>query len=118
GNIEQVFTRTPDMGAGTEILIVEGGSTDDTYATDERMVAKYPERRARLMRQSGRGKGDAVRLGFAEARGDILMILDADLTVPPENLPRFYEALQSGKAEFVNGSRLTYPMEEGAMFFF
>jgi ubiquinone/menaquinone biosynthesis C-methylase UbiE len=118
GNIEQVLTRTPEMGAGTELIIIEGGSTDDTYAAAQRAIAAHPERRARLLRQPGAGKGDAVRLGFAEARGDVLMILDADLTVPPEDLPRFYDALQSGKAEFINGSRLTYPMEEGAMFFF
>jgi glycosyltransferase involved in cell wall biosynthesis len=106
------------MGAGTELIIIEGGSTDDTYASAQRAIAAHPERRARLLRQGGTGKGDAVRLGFAEAEGDVLMILDADLTVPPEELPRFLEALESGKAEFVNGNRLTYPMEEGAMFFF
>jgi hypothetical protein len=118
GNIEQVFTRTPEMGAGTELIIIEGGSTDDTYAAAERAIAAHPERSARLLRQRGSGKGDAVRLGFAEARGDVLMILDADLTVPPEDLQRFFDALESGKAEFVNGNRLTYPREKGAMFFF
>jgi ubiquinone/menaquinone biosynthesis C-methylase UbiE len=117
GNIEPLLARTPEMGAGTELIIVEGGSTDDTYAAAERAIAAHPERHVRLLRQGGRGKGDAVRLGFAEARGDILMILDADLTVPPEDLPRFLDALESGKADFVNGTRLTYPMEEGAMFF-
>ena len=68
-----------------------------------------------LLRQTGIGKADAVRLGFQHASGDILMILDADLTVPPENLPRFFEALVSGKGEFINGVRLVYPMEEQAM---
>jgi glycosyltransferase involved in cell wall biosynthesis len=71
-----------------------------------------------LHRQTGKGKGDAVRLGFAQAKGDILMILDADMTVPPEDLPRFYDALISGKGEFINGVRLVYPMEDEAMRFF
>ncbi len=118
GNIEQIFERVPEMGAGTELIFVEGGSTDDTYEVIRKMIPKYPDRRCKLFRQGGTGKGDAVRLGFAEATGDILMILDADLTVPPEDLPRFYEALFSGKAEFVNGVRLVYPMEKRAMRYF
>ena len=117
GNISAVFARTPEMGSGTELIFVEGHSSDDTYATIERAIAEHPHRSARLFRQSGHGKGDAVRLGFSAATGDILMILDADLTVPPEDLPRFYDALQSGKGEFVNGVRLTYPMEGDAMRF-
>src|SRR5208337_1841076 len=70
---------------------------------------------SQLLRQTGKGKGDAVRLGFTAATGDILMILDADLTVPPEDLPRFYDALRSGRGEFINGVRLVYPMEDRAM---
>ncbi len=115
GNISYIFARTPEMGGGTELIFVEGHSRDDTYAVIERAIVAHPERRARLLRQTGVGKGDAVRLGFTEARGDILMILDADLTVPPEDLPRFYDALQSGTGEFVNGVRLIYPMEKQAM---
>src|SRR6185437_3570685 len=84
GNIENVVQRVPEMGAGTEIVFVEGHSRDDTYAAIEAAIARHPERRMRLMRQSGAGKGDAVRLGFAEAAGGVLMILDADLTVAPE----------------------------------
>jgi SAM-dependent methyltransferase len=117
GNIPAVFTRTPEMGGGTELVFVEGHSSDDTYGAIERAIAAHPHRTARLLRQSGRGKGDAVRAGFDAATGDVLMILDADLTVPPEDLPRFFEALESDKGEFVNGVRLTYPMEERAMRF-
>ena len=117
GNIERIFVRTPALGASTELVFVEGHSRDDTYATIERAMLKYPDRAARLMKQSGEGKGDAVRLGFDQANGDILMILDADLTVPPEDLVRFYDLLVSGKAEFVNGVRLVYPMEDQAMRF-
>ena len=80
-------------------------------------MAGHPERQCKLLRQTGVGKGDAVRLGFTQASGDILMILDADLTVPPEDLPRFYEVLRSGKGEFANGVRLIYPMEKQAMRF-
>lgn len=118
GNIPQILERMPEMGAGTEIIFVEGNSTDDTSAAIEREIAARPDRRAKLFHQTGKGKGDAVRLGFAKASGAVLMILDADLTVPPEDLPRFYEAWRSGKGEFVNGVRLVYPMEGGAMRFF
>jgi ubiquinone/menaquinone biosynthesis C-methylase UbiE len=118
GNIERIFARTPEMGAGTELVFVEGHSRDNTYSVIEQMIAAHPERNAQLHRQTGVGKGDAVRLGFEKATGGVLMILDADLTVPPEDLPRFYRALVSGKGDFVNGVRLVYPMEEEAMRFF
>jgi SAM-dependent methyltransferase len=118
GNIANIFDRVPQMGAGTELIFVEGNSADDTYAAVEREIARRPGTRVKLFKQPGKGKGDAVRVGFREASGELLMILDADLTVPPEDLPRFYEAWRSGKAEFVNGVRLVYPMEEKAMRFF
>jgi SAM-dependent methyltransferase len=117
GNVPAIFDRMPEMGAGTEVIFVEGHSQDDTYAAIERELAERRLPRARLLRQPGRGKGDAVRTGFAAATGGVLMILDADLTVPPEDLPRFYEVLRSGQGEFVNGVRLVYPMEEQAMRF-
>jgi SAM-dependent methyltransferase len=115
GNIAAILARTPEIGGGTELIFVEGGSDDDTYAVIAREIAARPERNCKLFRQTGKGKGDAVRLGFAEASGDILMILDADMTVPPEDLSRFFEAIRSGKGEFINGVRLVYPMEEQAM---
>jgi len=118
GNIEQIFRRTPEMGRGTEIIFVEGHSKDRTFEVIDEEIRKNPDRRAKLLRQQGVGKGDAVRHGFAASSGEILMILDADLTVPPEDLPRFYEALRSAKGEFVNGVRLVYPMEAKAMRFF
>jgi SAM-dependent methyltransferase len=115
GNIKAIFERTPRMGNKTELVFVEGHSRDDTYAAIEREIAAHPSIRARLFRQARIGKADAVRLGFREAQGDALMILDADLTVPPEDLPRFYQALAAGKGEFINGVRLVYPMEKEAM---
>jgi len=117
GNVDAILARIPQMGGGTEIVFVEGHSSDDTHGTIERALAAAPGLNARLFRQTGRGKGDAVRLGFGEARGDILMILDADLTVPPEDLPRFFDAISRGKGDFVNGVRLTYPMADHAMRF-
>jgi SAM-dependent methyltransferase len=117
GNIPAIFDRTPEMGAGTELIFVEGGSRDDTYAAIERAIAAHPNRKASLLRQAGRGKGDAVRLGFAHSTGQILMILDADLTVPPEDLPRFYRALLDHRGEMINGVRLVYPMEKRSMRF-
>lgn len=117
GNIEAAVLRTPHMGAGTELIFVEGHSKDDTWEQIQRVQREHPERKIKIMQQTGKGKGDAVRLGFAAASGDILMILDADLTMPPEELPKFYEVLASGRADFANGVRLVYPMDEQAMQF-
>jgi 2-polyprenyl-3-methyl-5-hydroxy-6-metoxy-1,4-benzoquinol methylase len=117
GNIASLFKRIPEIGAGTEIIFVEGGSSDNTFETIRSEIEKNPHRRAYVHRQTGKGKGDAVRLGFNKANGDILMILDADMTVSPEDLPMFYNALVSGKGEFINGVRLVYPMESEAMRF-
>jgi SAM-dependent methyltransferase len=118
GHIDELMKRVPDMGGKTEIIFVEGNSTDDTYGAIERAIAKNPERKCKLFKQAGKGKGDAVRTGFREATGDILMILDADITVIPEDLPRFYDAIHKGQGEFINGVRLVYPMEDEAMRFF
>jgi SAM-dependent methyltransferase len=118
GNIRELFDRVPSMGAGTELIFVEGGSKDDTWGAIEREISRRPDVDAKLFKQPGKGKGDAVRAGFREATGDVLMILDADMTVAPEELPRFYQAWRSGKAEFVNGVRLVYPMDDHAMRFF
>ena len=115
GNIKAIFERTPQMGSVTELIFVEGHSKDDTYAAIERELAAHPTTPSLLLRQPGIGKADAVRAGFDKATGDVLMILDADMTVPPEDLPRFCEALVSGKGEFINGVRLVYPMEQEAM---
>jgi SAM-dependent methyltransferase len=118
GNIEAAILRTPEMGAWTEIIFVEGNSTDNTWAEIQRLEALYKgRRRIKILQQSGKGKGNAVRDGYAVAEGDILMILDADLTMPPEELPKFYHALTSGTCDFANGSRLVYPMEDKAMQF-
>jgi hypothetical protein len=118
GNIESLILRTPKMGSHTEIIFVEGNSTDDTWAEIQRIAPHYLETHdIKWVQQEGKGKGDAVRKGFATASCDILMILDADMTVPPEDLTKFYNAIASGKGEFINGTRLVYPMEEEAMRF-
>jgi len=118
GNIEEAVTRIPQMGRETEIIFVDGNSTDGTAEEIERQIEKYPQRKIRLIHQGdGVGKGDAVRKGFAAAQGDVLVIQDADLTAPPEDLPKFFAALRDGKGEFINGSRLVYPMEKEAMRF-
>jgi SAM-dependent methyltransferase len=115
GNIKSIFERVPKMGRETEIIFVEGHSRDNTYETIEKEIPLHSHTPSLLLRQPGIGKADAIRLGFEKAKGDILMILDADLTVPPEDLPRFYDAITSGKGEFINGVRLVYPMEKEAM---
>jgi SAM-dependent methyltransferase len=119
GNVAAAVARTPLVGSSTELIFVEGHSTDDTWATIQRTVRAYDgPLKLRAFQQTGKGKGDAVRLGFAHAGGDVLMILDGDLTVPPEELPTFYDVLTGGHADYVQGTRLVYPMEAGAMRFF
>lgn len=117
GNIEHIVRRLPEMGAHTELIFVEGHSRDETLEQCRRTAAARPDRDIKVFVQTGKGKADAVRLGFARASGDMVMILDADLSVSPEDLPQFYDALVSGKGEFVNGSRLVYAMDLQAMRF-
>jgi len=115
GNIEALFQRTPELGSGTEIVFIEGHSLDNTYQRIVEVMEKYSDRNVKLFSQNGKGKGDAVRCGFDKASGDILMILDSDISVPPEDLSLFYDALVENKGEFINGVRLVYPMEDQAM---
>jgi SAM-dependent methyltransferase len=115
GNVENAVKRIPKFCNDIEIIFVEGGSQDNTFEEIQRVIEQYPNKDIKVYKQDGKGKGDAVRKGFANARGEVLMILDADLTVPPEDLPKFYNAIASGKGEFINGTRLVYPMEDEAM---
>jgi SAM-dependent methyltransferase len=119
GNIAAAIERTPPLGSATEIIFVDGASTDGTKEEIERQIEIWKGRKdVRLVLQPApKGKGEAVRLGFDAARHDILFILDADLTVPPEDLPKFHQAIVEGKGEMMNGSRLVYPMESQAMRF-
>lgn len=117
GNIENAIIRTPSFGTFQEFIFIEGGSKDGTYEEIIRVQEKYRDKKIVAMKQSGKGKGNAVREAFAAATGDVLMILDADLTMPPEDLQKYYEALVSNKGEFINGCRLVYPMEGQAMRF-
>ena len=117
GNIEAAVLRTPEMGSGTEIIFVEGHSQDNTWEEIQRVAAKYAQRPIKVLKQQSKGKGGAVREGFAAATGQLLFILDADLTMPPEDLPKFYHAACAGTADLVNGVRLVYPMENEAMRF-
>jgi hypothetical protein len=117
GNIEEILMRIPEMPRGSEIIFVEGYSKDNTYEVIEATIKKYPNKNAKLIKQTGAGKGNAVREGFDIASGDIFIILDADITVPPEDLYRFYQLIIDNSAEFVNGVRLVYPMDDKAMQF-
>lgn len=117
GNIKHIVKQMPNMGAWTEIIFVEGGSIDDTKLTILKQITQHPDKHLVYINQSKSGKKNAVYEGFAKARGDIIMILDADATVAPCELKKFYSALASNKGEFINGSRLVYGMEPHAMRF-
>jgi glycosyltransferase involved in cell wall biosynthesis len=117
GNIATLVDRLPQLGTAVELVFVEGGSTDGTAAEIERQIALHPDRHLSLVTQSGNGKGDAVRTGFGVARHDLLMILDGDLSVRPEDLTKFYRACTDRRGDLVNGSRLVYDVEPGSMRF-
>ena len=117
GTIEALVDRIPELGLGTEIIIVEGGSSDETWAEIHRVAKLHPHRDIKILKQTGRGKGQAVRQGFAAAKGDLLLILDADMSVLPEELTKLYAVARSGTAEFINGVRSVYPMERRSMRF-
>ena len=117
GNIPHIVERLPKMGSRMELIFVEGNSKDDTYEACLKAKAAHPDMDITVYKQPGRGKKDAVWIGFEKAKGDVLMVLDADISVAPEDLPKFFNTIATGGAEFVNGSRLVYPMEDKAMRF-
>ena len=117
GNIENAIKRTPAFGTHQEFIFIEGFSRDQTWEEILRVRDAYPGKDIKALKQTGKGKGNAVREAFEQATGEILMILDADLTTPPEDMPKFYEALSRNRGEFINGCRLVYPMDKEAMRF-
>jgi SAM-dependent methyltransferase len=117
GHIRPLVARMPELPPGSEWLFVEGNSKDDTEAVIKQVIAENPGKPFRFLKQPGKGKGDAVRLGFAEACGDVVLILDSDMGVAPEDVPKFVDALVKGKGELINGSRMVYPIEGRAMKF-
>ena len=117
GNVEPALKRLPNFGVKPEVIFVEGNSQDDTWGEIGRQKEAHPDMNIVALKQPGKGKADAVWTAFDAAKGDVLMILDGDLTVPPEDLVKFYEAIASGTGEFINGTRLVYPLEKDAMRF-
>lgn len=118
GTIKKIFAELPTLGTSTEVIFVEGHSSDNTREEIRRHIATYQHKnnlRVRLLLQENKGKADAVHLGIKNATGEIVILYDADMTVLPSDLPKFYEALRGGRGDFINGSRLIYPIEEGAM---
>lgn len=115
GNVPRAVERLPQFAERQELIFVEGNSSDGTVDAIKAVIADHPELDIRFLQQTGKGKGDAVRLAFEEAKGDVLIILDADLTVAPEDIPKFYEVMRDGRADFVNGTRLVYPRGDLAM---
>lgn len=117
GNVENAVKRLPQFCEDLEILFIEGHSKDGTLDEIHRVIKAYPKKNITVYTQDGVGKGDAVRKAFDKAKGDILIIMDGDLTTPPEDMPKFYQALVEGRGEFINGTRLVYPLENQAMQF-
>jgi hypothetical protein len=117
GNVQAAVERIPEMGKHTEIIFCDDRSTDGTGSEVRRLQVLHPEKDIRIVEGPAICKAENVWTGFRASRGDVLMILDGDLTVMPEELPIFLKALLSGQAEFVNGSRLVYPMQRHAMKF-
>ena len=117
GNLEPLIRRIPSLGSHTEIIFIEGHSKDNTLEEAQRIKNKYSDKDIKVFVQDGSGKGDAVRKGFDIAKGDVLMILDADLSVFPEDVSKFYEALIMERGELINGCRLVYPLEKESMRF-
>lgn len=118
GNIETAIKRLPRFCDDLEVIFIEGHSTDGTLDEIKRVAEAYGTQiKIRFAQQDGIGKHDAMKKGYAMAKGDVFMILDGDLTVAPEDMPKFYQALISGKGNLINGSRLVYPMQNQAMRF-
>jgi hypothetical protein len=116
GTIEKIVKELPELGSFTEIILIEGNSTDNTYDEIVRVVEKYKNtKKIKYGKQAGKGKGDAVRKGFDMATGDILTIFDADMTVPAKEMKKFYDAIVENKGEFINGCRLVYPLQKESM---
>jgi SAM-dependent methyltransferase len=115
-NIAHAVQRVPDLGKGTELILIEGHSRDGTWEEIQR-IAAHADRTIKIIQQKSNGKGGAVREAFAEAKGDLLFVLDADLSVAPEDLRKFYDVARAGNADFINGARLVYPMDHEAMRF-
>ncbi len=119
GNIDRLFEQLPDMGdVSTELVLVEGGSSDGTWERIQATVNDYRgPYKIQTLRQSRAGKANAVYEAVAAAKHQLILILDADLTVPPADVPRFYQAYQQSRGDLVNGDRMSLPMEPGAMRF-
>ena len=117
GNIEKIIPSIPKFGRSQEFIFIEGGSKDKTLEKINKQIIKYANSKTKIIgtKQRGTGKADAVWQGLKKATGDILIIYDADRTVPAHELVKFYKALSTNKGQFANGNRLLYPMETGAM---
>lgn len=116
GNIQRIVESMPAMGRSTELLFVEGHSTDGTWEEIQRVLASYSGvLRIRALKQDGVGKANALHSGAAASSGEMIVVYDGDYTVDPQELPQLYEVLADGRCEFVNASRLVYPMQQGAM---
>ena len=107
-NLPELMRRIDAALAGRayEVIVVDDASTDDTPAVGARLAGQYPFT-LHVRRRPYAGLSGAVLEGFARARGDVLVVMDADLQHPPEKLPELVAPLERGESEFVLGSRYT-----------
>ena len=121
GNIVSAIKRLPRFTDDIEVIFVEGNSSDGTWEEIKKVIKSNSRRdkkfKIKAYKQPSKGKADAVFYAFDKAVNDILIILDGDLTVAPESLNKFWNKISTGEAEYINGSRLIYPMDNNAMRF-
>ena len=121
GNIRNALERLPLFTKDLEIIFVEGNSNDGTWDEVKKVIKdkKFVDKgfKMKAIQQPKKGKADAVFAAFDISTKDVLIILDGDLTVPPEDIPKFWKKIVKGEGEYINGSRLVYPMENQAMRF-
>ncbi len=115
-NLKPLLNQIPELEEDHEIILAIGDSEDKTYeVAKEIKEARCWPFEVKVIKQTGKGKANAVWEAVEEASKEVIIILDADISVNPETIVQFNSVIDTGKASFVNGTRLIYGMESGAM---
>lgn len=115
GNLNELINRIPYLGNNVEVIISCGISNDNTLGMAKSL--KSDNFIIKVIEQTSKGKANAVWEACEQSSNDLIAILDADLSVDPEELSSFFELIETKKCDFVNGTRLIYSMEKGSMRF-